>query len=227
MARTTGKKVRASAKKAPLSRERIESAALELIEAESLTSFSTRKLATVLRCEAMSIYHYFPSKGHLMDALVDRVMGEEMTILEPNTASWRAALEFAAREWRMLALRRPHFFGYLAMHRLNTPQALAWLNGIVGVFRGIGLGDEYAARMFRIIGFLLSGALLEETAGYWRGHSTVDPVPDDQLARDYPHVVAVGPWFQEGHWEATFELGIAVFFDAIERRVRETRRRID
>ncbi len=49
---------------------------LELIEADGLEAFSTRKLAAKLGCEAMSIYHYFPSKAHLMDALLDRLVGD-------------------------------------------------------------------------------------------------------------------------------------------------------
>jgi AcrR family transcriptional regulator len=82
--------VRAKAQqKEPLSAERIEQAALALIEIEGVEGFSTRKLAAELGCEAMSIYHYFPSKGHLMDALVDRVMGEEMEVLGPDPTRWR------------------------------------------------------------------------------------------------------------------------------------------
>ena len=127
--------------KESLSAERIETAALDLIEADGMAAFSTRKLAAALHCEAMSIYHYFPSKDHLLDALVDRVMRTEMTVLVPEPGKWREQIEFAAGEWRALALRRPHFFGYLAMHRLNTPMALLWLNGMLALFRARGLGD--------------------------------------------------------------------------------------
>jgi AcrR family transcriptional regulator len=216
---------RSKAVKQPLSQEWIETTALELIEAEGLSGFSTRKLAAALHCEAMSIYHYFPSKDHLMDALVDRVMGAEMSVLEPDAANWRQQFEFSAREWRTLALRRPHFFGFLVMHRLNTPTALRWLNGLVALFRTLGLGDEYASRMFRVMGFYLAGALLEETAGYWRGHSTVEPVPDDVMVERYPDVVAAAPYFREAHWEATFEFGLKSFLDAIERDLSAKRKR--
>ena len=79
----------------PLSADRIETAALDLIEKEGLDAFSTRKLAATLSCEAMSIYHYFPSKGHLMDALVDRVIGNELTVLSPAAGPWRKQMEAA------------------------------------------------------------------------------------------------------------------------------------
>jgi AcrR family transcriptional regulator len=216
---TMPKQVAAKAQREPLSPERIEVAALDLIERESLAAFSTRKLAAELGCEAMSIYHYFPSKGHLLDALVDRVMGTEMTRLDPHPTDWRRRLEASAREWRGLAKRRPHFFGYLVMHRLNTPRALHWLDGIIGLFGSLGIGVETGARMFRVFGFYLGGALLEETAGYAQGHSTVEPMPAAATKERYPHVDAAGPWFQEKQWEATFELGLRVLLDSIERMI--------
>jgi AcrR family transcriptional regulator len=58
----------------PLSRERIVEAALALIDEQGLAAFSTRKLGERLGCQAMSIYHHFPSKQHLLDALVDHAM---------------------------------------------------------------------------------------------------------------------------------------------------------
>ena len=213
---------RAKADKRPLTSERIEMAALELIDREGLAGFSTRKLAGELHCEAMSIYHYFPSKGHLLDALVDRVVGEQLTVLEPHAGDWRRRLEAAAREWRTIALKRPHFHAYLALHRLNTPKALIWLNGIIGVFRQLGLGEETGVRAFRTFGYYLMGSLLDETAGYARGPSTVDPVPDELLAAEYPNVAAAGKWFRPEQLEATFELGLKVMLDGIERELAAT-----
>ncbi len=203
----------------PLSRERIEEAALALIERDGLDAFSMRSLGRELNCQAMSLYHYFPSKGHVMDALVDRIMGSEMTVLEPNARDWRQRLEASAREWRALAHRRPHFFGYLAMHRLNTPNALRWLNGITGVFTSAGAGGEAGVRMFRILGYYLVGALLDETAGYSSGHSTVEPVPDEVMNAEFPYVVSAGQWYRPEEWEGTFERGLKVLLDGFERMV--------
>ena len=213
------KRKAAAEAKEPLSAERIELAALDLIEAEGLAAFSTRKLAATLHCEAMSIYHYFPSKGHLMDALVDRVIGEELTVLTPGDRPWREAIELSAREWRRMALRRPNFFGYLAMHRLNTPTALQWLNGVLATFNDLGAGEEIAARMFRALGYYLSGAMLDETAGYSRGPSTIEPVPEEVLAERYPAVVKAGRWFAPEQREKTFWDGLRLFLDGLEREM--------
>jgi len=211
MARAATKSARES-----LSAERIELSALELIEAEGLDGFSTRKLATTLGCEAMSIYHYFPSKGHLMDALVDRVVGSELTVPTPDASTWRRQLMQAAREYRAMALRRPALFAFLALHRFNTPTSLAWLNGMLALFFSLGVGDEMAARLFRVMGYTIVGGLLDETSGYTRGPSTVDPVPDSVMVERYPAVVAAAPWFASGQREKTYWDAVEIVLDGIE-----------
>src|SRR5438477_12031705 len=67
----------------PLSRDRIVDAALALIHDDGLAAFSTRKLGERLGCEAMSIYHHFPSKQHLLDALVEHAI-QTVEVPEPG-----------------------------------------------------------------------------------------------------------------------------------------------
>ena len=81
---------------------------------------------------------------------------------------------------------------------------------------------EQAARQFRAMGYYLIGACLEETAGYARGPSAADPVSDEFIVRECPNLMAAAPYFQERHWDATFELGIDLFMQGIHRR-REAR----
>jgi AcrR family transcriptional regulator len=205
--------------KEPLNLERIEIAALELIEEEGFEAFSTRKLAGCLGCEAMSIYHYFPSKGRLLDALVDRVVADELSVLDPAAGPWRVQLENVAEEYRQMALRHPAFFPYLAPHRFNTPTALRWLNGVIGVMTHLGLPQETGVRLFRALGYYINGASLDEAAGYSRGPSTVVPVASEVMARDYPEVVAAAPWFAEAERKKTFELGLRILLDGIAAEV--------
>lgn len=53
----------------PLSRARIVTAALELIEEEGLEGLSMRHLGRRLGVEAMALYHYFPNKAALLEAM--------------------------------------------------------------------------------------------------------------------------------------------------------------
>lgn len=197
----------------PLSADRIEEAALALIEREGIAGFSFRKLAAVLHCEAMSIYHYFPSKQHLMDALVDRVL-RTMPAVDDGVAAL-AKLRQIALDLRAMALRFPRFFQYLAYHRLNTPGGVALLNRILAAIGELKLGTEMSARIFRAVGYYVTGAALDETAGYSKGFSAAVPVTGETIEREYPLVAAVNPYFQPPHHEKTFLLGLAILLDGI------------
>src|SRR5213593_1929013 len=107
------------ARRKPLSRETIERRALALIERDGLAAFSMRRLADALGCEAMSIYHHFPSKAHLMDALVDLMLAEAR-VAEAGEGDWLERLRRTAHSFRAMALKHPKFFPFFAVHRLNT-----------------------------------------------------------------------------------------------------------
>jgi AcrR family transcriptional regulator len=204
-------------RRVPLTRERIETTALDLIEDEGLATFSTRKLAQALGCEAMSIYHHFPSKAHLMDALLDRQIAS-MPPLSGGT--WIERLRIGAHDIREMALKRPEFFQFMALHRMNTPTALRWLDGWIATFREAGLKDEAAARLFRSLSYYVIGAALDETAGFAKGPSAAVPVEDAAVARDYPNVAAVGPYFKPAHHRKIFDTGLETLLDGVAKEAK-------
>lgn len=193
----------------PLSRERIVAAALDEIEASTLAGFSTRKLGQRLGVEAMSIYHHFPSKQHLLDTLVDHAVAsvgvpEPADDADENERRLRAAFQ----SYRTMARRWPALFPLVAVHRLNTPTGVRFIEAVLRLMRGVIDDDELAARHFRAVGYYLIGAGLEETAGYARGPSAAEPVDDAFVERECPNLVAAAPFFKEPHWDTTFALGI-------------------
>ena len=201
-----------------LSREMIEDAAFEVIEREGLSGFSMRKLAAALGCEAMSIYHHFPSQAHLYEALVDRQISGLM--IPDSSLPWRERARIGMQEFRRVATEHPAFAPFIVVYRMNSPPCLAKLNGILGLFEDGGFGPELSARLFRAAGYYLMGAILDETAGYAKGPSAVTTVGAEELARDYPSVMAAGAYFGAGDFDKTFELGLEMFLDEME-RVRE------
>ncbi|ANT50869.1 TetR/AcrR family transcriptional regulator [Mesorhizobium amorphae] len=198
-----------------LSREMIEDAAFEVIEREGLAGFSMRKLAADLGCEAMSIYHHFPSQAHLHEALVDRLIGS----LEMPDAGlpWRQRMHIAMHDFRRIGREHPAFAPFLVTYRMNSPTCLTWLSDILGLFEAGGFGPELSARLFRTVGYYLMGAILDETAGYAKGPSAATTVSDEQLARDFPNVAAAGRYFGAAEFDRTFDLGLDMLLDEMER----------
>jgi AcrR family transcriptional regulator len=199
----------------PLSRERIETAALEVIETEGLEGFSVRKLAAALECEAMSIYHYFPSKGHLMDALIDHVI-DEVPALPDAALPWIERVRQVGWDIRAAFTKRPSLFLFVGTHRMNTPKALGFLQRYIALFEDSGLPQDISVRLFRAVSYYIMGTGLDETAGYSRGPSTVEPVSDEVMQRDYPSVRAAGQYFLATDFDSTFEIGWEAMLAGIE-----------
>ncbi len=203
-----------------LSRERIAAAALALVDREGLAGLTTRRLGDELGCEAMSVYHHFPSKAHLMDALVDLMLADARVAMAEEWG-WLERLRRAAHGFRAMALQHPKFFPFFAVHRLNTLAGVGYIDGIIGILRDAGFSDRDAARYFREIGYYLTGAALDETAGYANGPSAAEPVSKETIDADFKHLAAAAPYFQPGHFQATFETGLEMLLAGIE-RARET-----
>jgi AcrR family transcriptional regulator len=200
----------------PLTRERIVAAALDQVAAEGLAALSTRKIGQRLHCEAMSIYHYFPSKQHLLDALVEHAISS-VEVPEPGPDT-EARLRLALYSYRAMARRWPALFPLVAVHRLTTPSGVRFIESILRLIDAANGGDaQRTARQFRAFGYYLIGAGLEESAGNARGPSAAEPVDDAFIARECPHLIAAAPYFREQHWDATFEYGI----EALLRSARE------
>ena len=215
-AHSRSSKARGRKRAGALSRERIAAAAMALVDREGLEALSTRRLGEALGCEAMSIYHHFPSKAHLMDVLVDLMLADARVELLPEWG-WLERLRRTAHGFRAMALEHPKFFPYFAVHRLNTPAGVSYINSVVGILRAAGFSDRDAATHFRTIGYYLTGAALDETSGYAKGPSAAEPVSNATIEADFSNLAAAAPFFRPGHFQATFEAGLEMLLAGIER----------
>ena len=192
-----------------LTRELIEDAALVLIEQDGLDAFSTRRLGERLGCQAMSIYHHFPSKAHILDALVDRVLA---AIQIPSRRQMpKTRLRNIARQWRLAALAHPRLYPYLSVHRWNSETGASFLAEILACFHDAGLAPEACARQFRVLCYFVLGATLDEISGYGKGSSSMQPISDETLLQRFPQVARAGRYFKPEEFERTFELGLDMF----------------
>ena len=197
----------------PLSRERIVDAAMDLVERHGLPGLTTRRLGAALGCEAMSIYHHFPSKQHLKDALVERAIagaGEP-----PADADPIERLRFIGHEYRRVAHRHPRLFPLLALHRLNMPTGVAFIERALRHFHDALPDEQLAAQAFRVFGYYVIGAALDETSGYAEGSSAAEPVGDDYIAAECPRLAAAAPYFKRPYFDSTFELGFELILEGI------------
>lgn len=203
----------AAARRGPLTRERIVAAALALIDREGLAAFSIRGLGAALGCEPMSVYHYFPSKAHLQDALVDDALAGILP--DAHDADPIERLRAMARSYRALAHRHPKLFPLIAVHRLNTPTGVRVIERLLALVHAAVADDRLAAQYFRVLSYYVTGAALDETAGYANGPSAAEPVSAAYIAEHCPRLAAAARFHRSEWWGSTFELGLESLLGAM------------
>lgn len=197
-----------------LSADRIVSEAMALIDSDGMDALSFRALGKRLGCEAMSIYHYFPSKQHLIDALITLCLNE--IEIPPPGLSRRDHLRQFCLNWRATAIRHAGFAPILFTHRLNHPEALAWLDRSFAVFEGGDADTKTKATVMRVMAYYLNGAALDEALGYASGPSAANPVPMEDMG-NYPNVMALGQHFGKENHDHFFHTGLELLLDWADR----------
>ena len=117
-----------------------------------------------------------------------------------------------------MAHRYPKFFPHAALHRLNMPAGVAFIERMLRYFRAALPDDRLAAQAFRIFGHYLIGAALDETAGDAASPSAAEPVTSEFIARECPGLAAAAPYFKRPYFESTFELGFEMLLKGIADR---------
>ncbi|KUN23377.1 TetR family transcriptional regulator [Streptomyces antibioticus] len=142
-----------------LSRERVLTSALELVDRDGLSALSMRRLGAELGVEAMALYRYAASKDALLDGLVEALhleLEERLTADAVAAREWRAELGRVARATYDVCLAHPQVVPLLSTRMLAVPLArrpLATLRHHERVLsllqEAAGLDAQRAAAVFR------------------------------------------------------------------------------
>ncbi|MER6971950.1 TetR/AcrR family transcriptional regulator [Nocardioides sp. NPDC000445] len=187
----TARPTRGRGQHAGLSTHAILRSAIRLADREGLGALSMRRLGTELGVEAMALYHHFPSK----DALLDAVVGElvtEATAAQPPGDDWQAALRGYGLAFHASLTAHPQLVPLVLTRPAVTSGNLRVVESLVGSISAAGFAPERALDMVYAVGRLafVHAALSTGTdeATFVRGD------PTDRLGaispEDYPHLAA-------------------------------------
>ncbi|MGH3797494.1 MAG: TetR/AcrR family transcriptional regulator [Pseudonocardiaceae bacterium] len=118
---------------APLSRERIVRAAIQLADADGLDAVSLRKVATALDVGPMRLYGYIATKDELLDLIVDAVHAE----IRPAGDGWRDVLRSLAEATRHTAHEHEWLADLIGGRPQLGPHALARRETVVAALGGV------------------------------------------------------------------------------------------
>ena len=145
-----------------LSRDRIVSAAFDVVAEVGLGKLSMRRVAAELDVEAMSLYRYVENKDDLLDAVHDAVVAE---VNASTSGGWSAQVRTIATSFREVLFARPAFVPLLATRPASGPHASALLERGVGIFEEAGWDTETAVFAFQTVFVFVVGHAVFHTAG--------------------------------------------------------------
>jgi len=181
--------------RAPLSRERILAAAVDLADHYGLEALTMRRLASTLDVEAMSLYHHLPGKDVLLDGLVAMVVGEvgQATATLANPGEWSVALRQRCLAARTVMLRHPWAPALIGTRTTTPPGVYGHYESIVATMVQGGLSYQLAHSAIHALGSMALGFVQELFAPASAGSASVEPSEEELAAMlsDLPHLAAM------------------------------------
>ncbi|WP_153542287.1 TetR/AcrR family transcriptional regulator [Streptomyces sp. RB17] len=209
---------------APLSRERIVRAAIQLADADGLDAVSLRKVATALDVRPMRLYGYIAGKEELLDLMVDAAHAE----IRPVGDGWREVLRSLAEATRHAAHEHEWLADLLGGRPQLGPHALATGETVVAA-----LGDVDVDAVMPVVAAVSAyviGAVRREIAerraeratgmDEKRWQASLGPYLERTFATGrFPALGAVVR--DAAHLDAdhTFRVGLDFLLDGIEARI--------
>ena len=199
----------------PLTRERIVSAALALVDREGISALSMRRLGVELGVDPMAIYYYVPNKDALLDAIVEAVMADIDLSIDNPAASAEERVMCAARAYRDVMLAHANALPIVLMRGPRTPNSMRPVELLLGILRDAGLSPRQAMAGMNAIAATVRGtvAMIAEDDDHPQTREELDALSAAFPADEFPHLreaVASGPDLMGPDFDfgADFEFGI-------------------
>jgi len=210
-----------SARRTPLTAQRVFATAVAIADAEGITAVTMRRVASELDVEAMSLYHHVANKDALLDGMVDAVFAE--IELPHARGKWVNAMTRRAESQRAALLRHRWAVGLLESRTSPGPALLRHHDAFIGRCRSAGFSVEMTAHAFAaldcyVFGFVLQEVNLPIDADTDYGAAATEILPDD-LADSFPHFaefvaeVVARPGYSFGR---EFGYGLSLLLRALE-----------
>ena len=146
-----------------LTRERICTAALAIIDDEGLPALNMRRLGASLGVDAMALYRHLPNKQAILDGVIDLVL-DELDEGRGEDPGARALTFFSSLRSALAA--HPNAIPLVASSGLQTGAARQKATGVLDALRSSGLDGERAADVFATLESLTLGYAWLEVSGF-------------------------------------------------------------
>jgi AcrR family transcriptional regulator len=204
----------------PLTRERILSTALSMVDEEGIEALSMRRLARELGVDPMAIYHHLPNKRALLSGLIEEVFSE-MRMLEPEEMrSWRERVRAWARAFRDVARSHPKLVPHLASYsEAATEATLESTEELYAAFEAARMPPRKIVGAVGVVVDYLNGFALAEASGALGGpdeHREMLEMLDARPQEELPAMRRTLEALAGEEPGADFEFGLEVILGGLE-----------
>jgi AcrR family transcriptional regulator len=219
-----------------LTQERIVRAAIGLLDADGLEGLSMRSLGERLGSAATAVYWHVRSKDNLVMLASDEVWNE-IELPDLDTLDWRAAGVMMAEDLFRMLTRHPWLVQALGSHLLRGPGKARHDDYSLAVYEKAGFAGAEADQATAVVFmFVLGNAIGESAAVSLRRRLRLEGSNADDLireamaqqitiAQEFPRLRSRIAAFTDADYstapDRSFEFGLDVIFDGLERQLRE------
>ena len=147
-----------------LTRERVVTAALRVVDAEGVQALTMRRLGAELGVDASSVYYHVPNKARLHDLLVDAVMDEVELAATDSSAAPPERVKAFVYALADTLLSHPRAIPLFAARSLTSPASLRPVEHLLGILHEAGLDYPRAIATVNDIFFFVLGATSARSA---------------------------------------------------------------
>jgi AcrR family transcriptional regulator len=197
----------------PLTRERVLSAALKIVDNEGLEELSMRRLGQELGVEAMSLYNHVASKAELLDGVFEVVLSGLPSV--PADRSWIQGVRILARGFRSVLSAHPNAVPLFADRPAVSEGSLRYVEAALGLLdrAGFSFGESIYA-LQSMVAFVVGHALVS------RATPDADPRYHLLPREQFPHLTKFGANSTRLAVDDEFEFGLEAMVQGLRVRAR-------
>ena len=192
----------------------VAAAALAVADREGLPAVTMRSVARELGVGTMSVYRYVEGRDALEDLIVDLVLADVDTEVDPS-AGWRPAVEALAERARAAVARHPAVVPLLLTRRQSAAGTRRWGEAALAQLTRAGFDGRRRVLAFRALLAYVLGAVQVEHLGALSGPGTaaIAALPTDE----FPLLAATATAARDIGPDEEFHAGLTALLDGLER----------
>ena len=210
---------RTTQKRAPLTRDRVLRAALELADEGGTAALTMQRIGRRLGVEAMSLYRHVHNKDDILDGIVDLVFAE--IELPADRSNWRTVLRAQSISTRAALRRHPWAITLMESRLTPGPANLRTHEDTITVLLDAGCSVVMATHAYNLVDSYVYGFALQEVNFPFSNAEELAAMSEEVLANlqadEYPNSARVARELLTSGFDYAdeFEFGLDLILDAI------------